>query len=287
MKKYHVLRASVFGAAVFVALGLSPARATVFTDFTFDGDPLGSAPPTTYPAVDPYPQQNVYAIGGFPDTGPVTGTATVQNVGTMFHALEMTTTQGGTGALWVDTQFITVGNKAVVSFDLNVEATPLTGIPQAVTGATNGQAFVIQAFASTADRAFRWVVTPTSAGGGDFGLRNPGAAGDLTVVGSYSNNTVYHVELDLDFGAQTLDAFLDNASIATNFPFVEPASNLAELFIFQNGVEGETNKVAFDNLITTATVPEPASVLLFGGGILGVGAWRKRPRKNARLTRPA
>ena len=279
----RAVTAAILTAAIAAPAGAAPVGYdTLLTDFNFDTVAIGATPPTTFPGVDPYPQHQVYAIGGFPDTGPVTGTVTVQNVGGMSHAAQMTTTQGGTGSLYVDTQFESIGKRAAVSFDLNVVTTPTTGIPQSVPNAQNGQAFVIQAFGNngaSVDRAFRWVVTPTSGTGGIYGLRN-NTDGDIVPVGTYTNGITDHVELDLDFRSHTLDAFIDNTHVADDFAFVAPVSNLAEYFIFQNGVEGQTNTVAFDNLVTYEDTPEPSSILILASGLFALGLRRKGARRS-------
>jgi hypothetical protein len=277
----------VAGPVIAVALCAvaNPALAgviggTLVTNFTFDNLAIGSTPPQTAPAIDPQPQGQIYAIGGFPDSPPVTGTVTIQNAGTLSKAAQMSTTQGGIGALYVDTQFSTTGSKVGVSFDLVIVDAPSSGVPQ------NGQAFVIQSFGTTpssgVDRVFRFAASPTGATGGTFGLRN-NTDGALVTIGSYNEGTAYHVELQIDFATQTLDAFLDGALVADNFALVSATTNILEHFIFLNGVEGQTNRVAFDNLVTIGdvrafTVPEPTTLSLFGMAAVSFG-WARRRRR--------
>jgi hypothetical protein len=282
-----------FGAflalAAFSAAG--PANAVPFaggnevTNFNFDSTPNGSTPPTTYPGVDSYPQHDIYAIGGFPDAGgSPTGTVTVQDVSTMSHAAVMTTAQSGTGSLYMDTQFHTSGNKVSTSFDLAILAMPLTGLSQATGTAPNGQGFIIQAFGNTpggVDKVFRFVATPE----GNFGLRN-NTDGDLIIVGSYVLGQTYHVQIDTDFATQTLDAYIDDTLVADDFAIVTPgASDFEEYFIFQNGVDNAENKAAIDNIVTYdnirafGAVPEPITLALFGAGLGGIAAVRRRKAK--------
>src|SRR4051812_5918382 len=118
---------------VLVALVLAPvSNGADIADYNFNSSAIGSTPVTTAPGTDALPQSNLYAIGGFPDSGPFTGTATVQNVGGMSKAVQLTTTQGGTGALYLDTQFLVATNLVSLSFDINILDVPTTGLPQAV-----------------------------------------------------------------------------------------------------------------------------------------------------------
>ena len=86
-------------AFVVVAASMGVASAgplgTVISNYNFDSQNIGD------PAADGV------STGGFPDSPPYTGTVTVQNVGTMTKAAQMITTQGGTGAQYVDTSFDT------------------------------------------------------------------------------------------------------------------------------------------------------------------------------------
>jgi hypothetical protein len=265
-------------AAVAVGLFVVTAAAQQITNFNFDSVPLGNTPPTTAPLVDTYPQQNVYAIDGFPDTGPYAGTVTVQDVGGMNHAAVMTTTQGGTGSQYMDTQFLAAAPFFDISFDLNVLDVPTNGLPQntgPLGGAPDGQAFVLQAFGLDTQRVFRFAASPTSATGGNFGFRLPEASGDLTTFGTYIEGQTYHLEFQIDFTTGTADILVDNALALNDAPLVNPGAGFSELFIFQNGVEGLTNSVAIDNIVTTA-VPEPAT--WFGAAMASVmlGTFRLR-----------
>jgi hypothetical protein len=270
-----------FSFAVLASLGISSAilaapLSTPVVNINFDSLSVGSPVTGDLSVGNPgSPETNPYGIGGFPDTPPYNGTVTVQNTTGLTKAALMTTTQGGTGSQYLDTQFLTgVSNAVDVSFDLNVADVPGTGLPQSGGGAANGQAFVVQGFGNSTlggvVRAFRFVVAPTTATTGSLALRN-NTNGDVNSIGSYTEGDDHHVELVLDYGAQTLNAYLDNSLVASNVPFVDAGvtngnlTDLEELFIFQNGVEGQTNSVAIDNI--QVSVPEPATL-----GLMAIAA---------------
>jgi hypothetical protein len=250
------------------------SSAQLVADYNFDSLTVGSALPTTYPVVDSFPQHTVYAVGGFPNDvtssidNPLTGSVTVQNVGTMSKAALMSTTQAGTGALWIDTAMGFSGPTLSLSFDIDVVSTPVTGLPQGGVGAPNGQAFAIQVFGLDSQRLLRFAVSPTSATGGDFGYRLPGASGDLVSFGSYTDGETHHVDISADFGTSLMNISLDGIQVVTGAALVNPGTGVSEVFMFQNGVDGVANQVALDNIVVT--VPEPASMTLVGAGLMSL-----------------
>lgn len=248
-------------------------------NFNWDGVPLGSPVPTTTPGVDPYPQSTIYSVGGFPDSGPVTGTAVVQNYLSLSNAAIMSTTQGGTGAFFMDTQMLFPGSAFRFSFDIAVITTPTSGLPQAGVGAPNGQAFAINVFGLDIQRYLRFAVAPNGAGGGDFAYRLPGAAGDLQSFGSYLNGEIHHIDIVADLFAGEVSIDLDGARVVTGAALVSatPSTGLSEVFMFQNGVEGQLNQIALDNVQITA-IPEPASYAA-GVGALACAVWFARRRR--------
>lgn len=266
----------MFLGASILMTGTS-AFGQVVTNFNFDDQPNGATPTTTAPGTDPQPQQHIYSTGGFPDTGPYSGTVTINNAGTMSKAAVMTTTQGGTGSNFIDTQFLTAAPKISVDFDIDVIDVPTTGLPQSDTLVPNGQAFVVQAFAESGggnDRVFRFAVSPTSATTGIFGLRD-NAGGDIIPFGTYNEGETHHLKFVADYGTSTVAAYMDGNLAVAAQPFVNAgATGLDELFVFQNDVEGQTNSVAIDNIVTA--VPEPASLSMLG--LAGLAIVRRRRR---------
>ena len=253
----------------------------IITNFDFIGVPLGSTPPTTTPGVDPIPQHTLYSIGGFPDSGNYAGTVFVQNAlniaGQPARAAVMTTTQGGTGSQYLDTQFLVPATLALVQFDLNVMQMPATGLPQAVPGAPNGQTFAVNVFGLDSQRLFRFAATPTSATGGDFGIRIPGApGGDILPFGTFTLGETHHLQFLINFTAGTVSVYLDN-QFETTLGLLNPGTGISEIFMFQNGLEGLTNQVAIGNIMLLIPEPGTIALLLVGGAIL-VCVIGRRPR---------
>ncbi len=258
---------AVIGLGLSAVAGAAPLPVQV-TNYNFDSQNVGDL------AADGTVQ------GGFPTSPPRTGTVTVQNVGGMNKAAHMVTTQGGIGANYLDTSFSTgAAPLASVDFDLNLNDVPTSGIPQATTAAPGGQAWVMQTFGAgpaAQNRVFRFVAAPTSATGGTFGMRN-NTDGDVVNFGSYAEGTTYHIQILADFTAQNVDVYLDNALVLNDHPFVNPTTNMQEHSMFQNGIEGQTNSVAVDNIVTA--IPEPASIALVALG--GAALLLRRRRRSA------
>ncbi len=274
----------VLMAALASFTGATSKCSAYIADYNFDSLTLGSPIPTTAPGVDGYPQHIVYSTGGFPNDGdpgpgnPLTGTVTVQNVGTMSKAALMSTTQAGTGALFIDTQMLAAGSTIGLSFDIDVVTTPTTGLPQSGVGAPNGQAFAINVFGLDSARLFRFTVSPTSATGGDFGYRLPGGAGDLVSFGSYTDGETHHIDILADLTLGTMDISLDGLQVVNDAALLAPGTGISEVFMFQNGVDGQANQIGLDNILVS--VPEPSSAAIALGG-LGLLAARRRFARRA------
>lgn len=277
-----LLLATVF---LFFAGTAQKSSAQLVTDFNFDSLTVGSPLPTTAPGVDSYPQHTVYSVGGFPNdadpsiSNPLTGSVTVQNVGALSKAALMSTTQAGTGALYIDTQMLASGPTLSLSFDIDVVNVPTTGLPQGGVGAPDGQAFAIQVFGLDSLRLLRFAVSPTSATGGDFGYRLPGGGGDLVSFGSYTEGDTHHVDIYADFSSSTMNISLDGLQVVTGAALVNPGTGVSEVFMFQNGVDGQLNEVALDNIVVT--VPEPSTWAMALGGLGMLLGFRRFGRRSA------
>jgi hypothetical protein len=257
-----LLVASFTGSAWAGPFGLNEQ----ITNFTFDDVPINTEPPQTaddlpFPTVDPVPQDIVYAVAP-----SATGTIRVNDAGTMTKAAVMTTADAGTGVSYIDTQMLvpTTHQRGVLDFDLAILDTPDATLPQAVPGATAGQAFVIQTFSMTPpNRVFRFVAAPTPLGltDGQFMLRSQLPTGDLIPIpgGTYNDGETHHIRIDIDFKSQIVHAYIDGALTPNlTVPFVEPFGGISEFFIFQNGAAGDPNVAAWDNFFFF--VPEPGSL---------------------------
>jgi hypothetical protein len=265
--------ANSFFRLAALAMGLSLVATTVtaapFLSINFDSQNLGDPVATSFPGVPPYPITEAYATGGFPDTPPYSGTNTVASPAGLTKAALMSTTQGGIGANYLDTQFLITNPQISFDFDINVVDVPATGLPQPTASAPNGQAFAIQAFAFDSNRVWRFAVTPTSATTGQFAMRN-NTDGDLIAFAAYTEGETYHLSIVSNYATNTVDVSLDGNPVLTNLPFVtvQPLNGgMAEFFFFQNGIEGLTNQVAVDNIVG---VPEPSSLVLAGLTALGM-----------------
>ena len=208
-------------AAVVVSLGLlAPCVATAspFLNINFDSQNNGDPINTTTPSA-PSPEVDAYSTGGFPDTGPYTGTNTVVSPAGLSKANLMSTNQGGTGSNFMDTQFLVTGNQISLDFDIRMVAQSATGYPQTGTTTPNGQSFAINAFALDSNRVFRFAATPTSATTGEFGVRN-NTDGDLIPIGAYALGDDHHVSIVANYVTNTVDVSVSGVGSLTNLPFV-------------------------------------------------------------------
>lgn len=265
------------------------SQAGIFLDLNFDGDVVGNPIPTSFPSVDPIPIHRAYATNGFPDVGPYNGSTTVvSSIGGMTNAALMSTSQAGTGANYIDTQFLVSGDQISLSFDLRIVTQNNDIYPQAglTDGAANhGQLFVIQAFALDSNRVFRFVVAPTSSSGGVLAMRD-NLAGDLIPIGNYAVGTDYHVSILADYLTKTVDASVSGVG-SLLVPFVSSAPTtvgMSEFFIFQNNnssPNGNLNQVALDNIVGAtldAPVPEPSTMVIFAIGTVCCAGFARRRR---------
>ena len=271
--------------------GPSQSQAGVFLDLNFDGLQNGEPIPTTTPSVDPIPIHRAYSTNGFTNSGIYSGTNNVaSNVGNLLNAVLMSTNQGGTGANFIDTQFLVPGSLVSLDFDIHIVAQSFDEVayPQATANFSSGQLFAINAFALDTNRVFRFAVTPTSDQEGFFALRDERlGTGELNAFFSYTVGTDYHVSILANYLTNTVNASVTSSGgtgSISDIPFVtsQPINGgMSEFFIFQNNIEGLLNQIALDNIVgaTLAPVPEPSSLAIFAiGSLCCAGFARRRGR---------
>lgn len=266
-----------FAVLSLACLGQSNAAVHEFLRYDFDSETPGDPVITTFQTT-PYPQSHPYATGGFPNIAPHTGTAAIGNPQGFSNAVVLSTTQGGIGANYLDTQFLVSGNLVMLEFDLAILASPTSAVPQATASAPNGQVFVINTFNLNSQVTWRFAATPTSPEGGSFGMRN-NTDGDLVLFANYELGKKYHIAIVANFLSSTVNVFIDGNLALSDHPFVNPGPGISEFFIFQNGVEGIQNTVALDNIVGSfddGAVPEPATLTMFAFGIVSFAAMRRR-----------
>jgi hypothetical protein len=262
-----------------------------FMNIAFDGDPIGQPPATNTTTTLPITQP--YSLGGY---GPLTtnpygdspptpsdGTVLVENTGTMTAAvLTSNSTNDQEGAVYMDTQYSVLSQFVQESFDLEILNQPPAATIQPVTlnggPDVGGIIFGVNNF-QAGNPGFDFDVVPTGASNGVFGIRTADGNG-VTSFFNYSDNTVYHIQLDADYSADTVDAYVNGNLEETGDPMrsgVVANANPDETFIYLNAEPGYANSVAIDNI--QASVPEPASISLLGMGALALLKRRHTPAK--------
>jgi hypothetical protein len=87
------------------------------------------------------------------------------------------------------------------------------------------------------------------------------------------------VDIQADFGTSTMNIYLDGIQVVTGAALVSPGTGVSEVFMFQNGVDGQLNQVALDNIIVS--VPEPSIWGLAISGIAMLAGLRRFGRRSA------
>jgi hypothetical protein len=258
-------------------------------DIHFDSDSYGTDPATTTPP--PYPATKPQAVNSPSSTDFANTNGFTQTVGDaagLTKAVVFSNNVSGAGVTWIDTDFNpTLGGflaeRGVFTFDFAQMVQPADTLPQ------DGRALAINGFTDSSDRAFTFIVHPTSPTGGTIRLRNPGDGSANTDIGTYTLGVSRHVEINVDNVHRTVNVALDGVTAITGFPFpvdgiFSPGNGtneqLKEFFIFQNGVDGQLNVSAIDN-ITYVTVPEASPAMLIGIGVLSFIVIFRRPRQKS------
>jgi len=130
------------------------------------------------------------------------------------------------------------------------------------------------------------------AGGIDISGNSIGAiSGAFPVVGTFSYDVWHHIDLVLDYTAQTYSIGLDGSTIASGLAFCgsnagctnAPISNFGDALFDTFGGSSNTGYLDNVSIDTVAGAPEPAAWALMLAGFAGLGAALRRRRGLAAL----
>lgn len=251
-------------------------------DIDFDGEAYGANPQRTTPngsPPGPFPATNLYDWSSFnTDFANSNGTThTVGDAAVLVKAVVLSNNTlnsdfggGGIASDWLDTQFIPArAERGVLDFDLAIMATPTSANQQVVPGTPNGQDFVINTFSDSLVRIWRFFTSHSSPTAGDIFMRLPGVTGAGTNIGTYTVGVPIHVQINADYVHDSVNVYLDGTLAIAGLPFTATRTGTndqaTEFFIFQNGVAGQLNVAALDNILYVV-VPEPSAALLTFAG---------------------
>jgi hypothetical protein len=113
--------------------------------------------------------------------------------------------------------------------------------------------------------------------GGAIQLQTPG----FPTVGTFSYDTWHNVRYVFDITTQTFDFYLDNSLISANAPFVGGFVGAFGDGLFDTfGGGNDFGYIDNYSVANVSGVPEPASITLFGSGVLGLAAAARRRFKS-------
>jgi len=116
-------------------------------------------------------------------------------------------------------------------------------------------------------------------GDGTIAVQNIGG-GASSVIGNYTNQTSYNVNMDFDIGNNQWDIYIDDMLLYSD---VMDASLLNSIRFSQGALSADVidfNATAYIDNINISAVPVPAAVWLFGSGLLCLFGF-KRSRINS------